>query len=119
MGLDQYAYVVDGNCREQIAQWRKHNRLQGWMESLAIERDIVSKSDEFNCVDLELSEDDLNKLETDIITFNLPKTDGFFFGADSYDQMKMGYLHDEDMKFLVMAREALSRGHKVVYSCWW
>ena len=33
MGLDQYAFSEnkDGE-RTEIAYWRKHNRLQGWME---------------------------------------------------------------------------------------
>ena len=38
MGLDQYAYKRDADEDEDgnitIAEWRKHNRLQGWMEDL-------------------------------------------------------------------------------------
>ena len=44
MGLDMYAYktskvvedkkeITDDN-REELAYWRKHNRLHGWMEEL-------------------------------------------------------------------------------------
>ena len=35
MGLDQYAYVLreDGETLE-IARWRKHPDLHGWMEKL-------------------------------------------------------------------------------------
>lgn len=29
MGLDQYAYVLDGDSREEFCYWRKHNRLHG------------------------------------------------------------------------------------------
>ena len=37
MGLDQYAYKVvahDEDNRDEIAYWRKHPNLQGWMEQL-------------------------------------------------------------------------------------
>ena len=35
MGLDMYAYAKDENGEEEhLAEWRKHNRLHGWMEEL-------------------------------------------------------------------------------------
>lgn len=35
MGLDQYAYYLDDkNERVELAYWRKHPNLQGWMEAL-------------------------------------------------------------------------------------
>ena len=37
MGLDQYGYAVpkeESEARNELAYWRKHNRLQGWMEQL-------------------------------------------------------------------------------------
>ena len=35
MGLDMYAYALDENGEEEsLADWRKHNRLHGWMEEL-------------------------------------------------------------------------------------
>ena len=39
MGLDMYAYsVAQGGAQDgekiEIAYWRKHNRLHGWMEEL-------------------------------------------------------------------------------------
>ena len=37
MGLDQYAYAsteIKSEDREELSYWRKHNRLQGWMEAL-------------------------------------------------------------------------------------
>ena len=39
MGLDQYAYARPPRKRNSdddvaIAEWRKHNRLQGWMQEL-------------------------------------------------------------------------------------
>ena len=35
MGLDMYAYAKNSNGEEEsLADWRKHNRLHGWMEDL-------------------------------------------------------------------------------------
>jgi hypothetical protein len=35
MGLDQFAYCIDNNGeKEELAYWRKHPNLQGWMENL-------------------------------------------------------------------------------------
>ena len=35
MGLDQYASTVDANnTTTELATWRKHPNLQGWMEGL-------------------------------------------------------------------------------------
>lgn len=119
MGLDQYAWKVTGNKREEIAYWRKHNRLQGWMENLWHSK---GGAGEFNCVDVELDEEDLDELEIKIKERKLPPTDGFFFGTDSYriSDDYHGY-EDEptDLQFIEDARKVISKGDKVVYSCWW
>jgi len=82
MGLDQYAFrVTDSGERTEIACWRKHNRLQGWMESLYIKK---GGTKEFNCVDVELEWEEIVQLATDIDNRHLPETEGFFFGSDSY-----------------------------------
>ena len=91
MGLDQNAYSQDKNGEdEHLADWRKHNRLQGWMEDLWNEKGRPNAETEnnpmgdFNCVPLELDSDDIDRLEADLDDFNLPETNGFFFGSDSY-----------------------------------
>ena len=136
MGLDQYAYELGNKVgedhpdydkfggydyRSELAYWRKHNRLHGWMEDLY---NAKRNEGEFNCVDVELDEDDLSSLEKAIATKDLPETGGFFFGGDSY-----GWYHekneegvsqfDEDLAFIEDARKALSRGRKVIYTSWW
>ena len=73
-------------------------------------------SDDFNGVAVKLEENDLDKLEQDVMTFNLPQTTGFFFGADS--------VGDEDQKeqtleFIKKARKALAEGFEVEYNSWW
>ena len=72
MGLDQNAWKVDKDGeREELAYWRKHNRLQGWMEERYTEK---GGKEQFNCVDLELTEEDIDDLETAIEDRELPET---------------------------------------------
>lgn len=118
MGLDQNAYKVSQEGeRVELAYWRKHNRLQGWME----ERYTVKGGmKEFNCVDLELTEDDIDDLETTIDCRALPETGGFFFGDDSYKWYDGEHGDKEtDRQFIKDAKAALDGGWKIVYSCWW
>ena len=135
MGLDQYAYAQNKNGEdEHLVDWRKHNRLQGWMEDLwndkgrpNAETDDNPMGD-FNCVPLELDSDDIDRLEADINDFNLPETNGFFFGSDSYFWSDENgeplpendyYYKELDLQFIADARKALDDGKKVFYSCWY
>ena len=119
MGLDQYAAVrldtkdEEGNWdTEELAYWRKHPHLQGFMENLWEEkgRPNITKGQEhsnfgsdFNCVDLELDLSDIDTLEADIKGDLLPETGGFFFGDDSSKEYK-----EQDLEFCANARKALA-----------
>ena len=139
MGLDQFAYRrlpdedSDGNIT--ITEWRKHNRLQGWMEQLwedkgrpnFTEADSQAMGD-FNCVELEITLSDLEQLEAHVENKSLPETGGFFFGDDSFSWADENdkpfedgnYFHKEtDLEFIREAREAIADGQKVYYNCWW
>ena len=143
MGLDMYAYAVfqggerDGE-EESLADWRKHNRLHGWMEDLWEDKGRPYEGDlddaengfgsSFNCVPVELTLEDLDKLEADINEKVLPETGGFFFGDDSFswedDDGKPfegnNYYHKEtDLQFIEDARKAIQQGKKVYYNSWW
>ena len=123
MGLDQYATARRGESKTdeegyeyyedsmELAYWRKHPNLQGWMENLWREK---GNNGEFNCVDLELTLGDLEALEASIDGADLPKTVGFFFGQDSDDHHL-----EQDREFIVQARAAIKQGYKVIYSSWW
>jgi len=118
MGLDQYAAVrldtkdEEGNWdTEELAYWRKHPHLQGFMEALYYEK---GGEGEFNCVDVELTLEDIDALEASIKGGELPETGGFFFGDDSSDHYK-----ESDLEFCTNARKALADGQTVVYSSWW
>jgi len=121
MGLDQFAVVRKPGENEEknreIAYWRKHNRLQGWMEKLWKE-EKGGGGKEFNCVEIELTLEDLKKLEKAIKSKKLPKTTGFFFGDDSYEDYEKND-KETDLKFIKDAKKEIKDGNKVYYSSWW
>lgn len=150
MGLDQQAYVAaragqyneyyetstwDADQQEytggtvskprEIAYWRKHPNLQGWMQQrwlrkLNIPTDASDQFIEdripgpFNCVELELTAEDLDDLERAVIHGKLPATSGFFFG-DNGDE----YYRAHDLEFIRNARTELFMGLKVFYNSSW
>lgn len=123
MGLDQYANARKGEPitddegytyyedSMELAYWRKHPNLQGWMQDLYYEK---GGEGEFNCVDVELTLEDLDALEESLDEEALPETAGFFFGTDSSD-----YYAEADREFIVAARAAIKQGYTVTYSSWW
>jgi hypothetical protein len=136
MGLDMYAYVaakagaqadydegmawdkekgamVNPSVTEprEIAYWRKHPNLHGWMHRLWESR---GNSGDFNGDELELTWDDLEQLEQDIRDKNLPDTSGFFFGNDADDHYR-----EHDLKFVREAKAEAFLGLKVFYNSSW
>ena len=150
MGLDMYAYVAtrEGQQREyydgaewdeitkdfvntktnkprEIAYWRKHPNLHGWMEQLWRNKKylvqptnasapVQSDSDTFNGIEIELTAEDLDELERAVVHKKLPSTRGFFFGEEA-DQ----FYHDKDLAFVKAARIEMFMGLKVFYNSSW
>lgn len=137
MGLDMYAYVAakagqqdefyegaewDENLKEhrnpnvnrprEIAYWRKHPNLHGWMEKLAEQKKL--SYDSFNGIEMELTAEDLDALEYAVKKRQLPATSGFFFG-DNSDQ----HYYKNDLKFIQEARAEMFLGLKVFYNSSW
>jgi hypothetical protein len=126
MGLDMYAYRVkrgmvteqvdfevpeNADDQSELHYWRKHPNLHGWMERLYYDKG--GKEDVFNCVNVQLTEDDLDRLEKSVINENLPHTEGFFFGESQPDDRV------DDLEFIKKARKAIFEGDDVYYtSCW-
>ena len=118
MGLDQFAYAVDkDNNKTELAYWRKHPNLQGWMENLWNSKGCPNANEndaEFNCVPVSLTKEDLDSLEQALDSNSLPATAGFFFGSNSDDEYRQ-----QDVEFIGLARKALDSGLTVVYDSWW
>ncbi len=121
MGLDMYAYTspetpdvpVDfaADAHNELHYWRKHPNLHGWMEALY--REKGGTDDNFNCVNLLLDDEDLDRLEAVIRSGSLPPTSGFFFGESD------GTEREDDLDFIQKARTALADGITVFYTSWW
>ena len=143
MGLDMYAYVaskagqqnefyetaefnktigeyVNGKVSKpvEIAYWRKHPSLHGWMEQLW-ERKLLADGEDpgehtFNGIELELTWEDVDELERAVKAGKLPFTEGFFVGKPSDN-----HYYEEDLKFCINAKAELFLGLKVFYNSSW
>ena len=116
MGLDMYAYTADKAGQEvtarELAYWRKHPNLHGWMERLAESKNLDYSS--FNGVELELTWEDLAALEQAVTHKQLPATSGFFFGRDADEEY-----YQDDLTFIKNARAELFLGLRVFYNSSW
>ena len=95
---------------KEIAYWRKHPDLHGWMQKLYEEKGGEDKS--FNGDVVVLTIADLDRLEDDILGENLPKTTGFFFGESGGMSLK-------DLQFVLDARKAIQEGDTIYYDSSW
>ena len=121
MGLDMYAFTtaepvtaeVDFTTETatELAYWRKHPNLHGWMEQLY--RAKGGTDADFNCVNVALTAEDIDRLERDIRHQALPHTEGFFFGTSRPDEI------DLDRAFIEKARAVIAEGKTVFYTSWW
>ena len=118
MGLDQYAYARDKDGEtEDLAYWRKHNALDGWMQNLYAEvSTCTDEYDEFNGQELPLDSEDIESLEYVVENDLLPETDGFFYGEDSRNDP---YKKEATLEFIKEAKKALSEGKEVFYQNSW
>ena len=101
----------------ELAYWRKHPNLHGWMEQLWVSKNRPRESvgwPIFNGIELELTWDDLDKLERDIRQGRLPNTEGFFFGNPSDD-----HYYKQDLEFVKNAKAEVFLGLKVFYNSSW
>jgi hypothetical protein len=109
MGLDQFAWAAKDEEEEEIFTWRKHANLQGWMENLY--REKGGKEKYFNCVSVELTEEDISRLEQE--HKNLETATGFFWG----ESREQDVLRTEE--FISIARQRLCEGYTITYSSWY
>jgi len=76
MGLDMMLYGDDGSDAVEIAYWRKHPDLHGYIVS-----EFAGGVDE--CQRIDLSASNLDQILQAVKDKNLPHTEGFFFGTSS------------------------------------
>ena len=98
--------------QRELAYWRKHPNLHGWMERLAKSKNVEYGT--FNGVELELTWEDLDELERAVTHDQLPSTQGFFFGNEADEHYKQ-----DDLAFIKRARAELFLGLKVFYNSSW
>jgi hypothetical protein len=135
MGLDMYAYVATKQGQSQqywdeydlpdnektvekpreLAYWRKHPNLHGWMHRLWEAKGSPNDSGQgFNGDELELTWEDIDMLEQDVQAGRLPGTSGFFFGEPADE-----YYKEQDLEFIKNARAELFCGLRVFYNSSW
>src|SRR5215831_2813923 len=137
MGLDQYAYrtkdvraagafdIPADLQGEEIAYWRKHPDLHGWLRDLYIAKGggCVSEIDadgnhthvgeDFNAGNgVELTRDDLLALREAVEAERLPHTTGFFFGYSMPEDK------ERTLQFVERALAEIRAGYRVYYSSW-
>lgn len=95
----------------EIAYWRKHSSLHGWMRQLWISK---GNTGGFNGDELELTREDIEQLEQAIKNKELPETSGFFFGDPSDE-----HYYTQDLQFVKAARAELFLGLQVFYNSSW
>ena len=111
---EAYDYDKDSSTvpkPRELAYWRKHPNLHGWMKKLW---EAKGNSGEFNGDELELTWDDVEMLEEDIKNGRLPATGGFFFGNNADDHYR-----EDDLAFVRNAKAELIVGLRVFYNSSW
>jgi hypothetical protein len=101
----------------EIAYWRKHPNLHGWMEELWRKKNepgLQHPDQTFNGIELELTWDDLDELERAIRHGQLPNTEGFFFGKPADN-----HYYEQDLEFVNNAKAEVFLGLKVFYNSSW
>ena len=129
MGLDMFAWRVKAEYavsdfeiakdengesdHSELFYWRKHHDLHGWMERLYRAKGGTKES--FNCVPVRLTDSDLDSLLIDVVNKSLPTTTGFFFGDNPQNDESV----QNDLQFIVAAKQAIKDGDAVYYDSWW
>jgi len=149
MGLDQYAGTIRTKTYEyttptgetkvdeyQMAgpfEWRKHARLQEFMNSIYMKRNKLKSKWEgeedsngkvwYNPISwesIELRTEDIDELEEAINNgYSGYFCDGGFFWGHQFQERAAKDYKEKDLEFVQFARKALAGGETVVYECSW
>ena len=114
-------------------EWRKHARLQEFMNTLYMERNkLTNKWEEITQEDgstywnpiswdtLELNTKDIARLEEAIKNGYCDYfCEGGFLWGHEFQEEQRDYYKEKDLEFVEFAKEALADGETVVYECSW
>lgn len=117
MGLDMYFYSVPKGQEpsegkgEEIFYFRKHSDLHGWLEKQWHEN--LGRSEEFNCVYMEITPDILSRLKDYLNNPAKEKCRGFFWGESTEENWR------ETRELIPRLEEIINSGDRVFYYSWW
>lgn len=86
--------------KEELYYWRKNHSLHDWMGNLYNSKGGTDPM--FNCNNVRITLEDLDELEKHVMCGNLDKD-----------------WEDEDVLFIIKAREKIQDGYALFYDSWW
>lgn len=84
--------------KEEFYYWRKHHDLHEWMSRLYSSKGGTDP--QFNCNTVRLNSEDLDELEKAIMSGSIEDA-------------------DNDMLFIINARDYIKKGYALFYDSWW
>jgi len=133
MGLDQYGGWLKTPTKEEELHsklindgdnftvgefdWRKHAKLQEFMENLWYKK--YGNDETFNCQNMPLDREDILALQAAIKGKELPKSEGGMFFGHEFQGMSATEYKEQDLEFCTAALKWLDEGKTPYYSCWW
>ena len=131
MGLDQYAHIRnkkidfdkvysdDYKPQRDGFVWRKHARLQTFMQNKFFERNPKASVD-FNCEELIIDKKIIEELRQEIKSgYHQSFCEGGFFWGHQFQEEAVKEYQKQDLEFCDWVLTELEKGNKVVYSCSW
>jgi len=132
MGLDQYAHIrnkkIDFNKvysddykpQRDGFVWRKHARLQTFMQNKFFENNSNLGDVDFNCRDLEIDKKIVEELRQEVKNgYHNSFCEGGFFWGHQFQEESVKEYQKQDLEFCDWVLTELDKGNKVVYSCSW
>jgi hypothetical protein len=122
MGLDMWVYATKGRVakvdmkkepkdKKEVYYWRKHHDLHDWFHALYTKKG--GKDPDFNCNSVSVVEEDLDRLECQIMDETV------------YDNAFTNYIEDKaeyvlmDLDFVKKAKDHIKGGFNLWFTSWW
>lgn len=118
MGLDAYVETRypntstgESQIKDELWYGRKEYAIQAWMRK-EYQTLVPDDTSGFNCQDLYLTTELLNKLKADLIAGNLLKSEGPFNDIGTYEQNSI-------LELITATEAALLQGEQPIYTAWY